>query len=998
VRQCNQGLPKGSKAVGLFSAAVKVSQTTPASKLSTLTPQRRIALLVAVVYFGCALFIFRGVAASIPQILRGDAVINGDELVPFFNPTSQLFDQAAGHFNQLTNGYEFRVRYSFLTTWMRYYQVLPFALILVIPAVTYLAYLVTSKFLAASLATEPAATEQTHPENGAPFVFSPSSFFIAAAAPIAVIFLILTYSKITHFYTLILGFSLFLIACTQVTYGLIFAHSHPYRPIVLACLITLFNPAVHYLVLFALYLSLTVTALLLLEGWRGLRGVGPQPLAATRRWFTRRFSSGWWQRDAKLSVLSAFWRQFRYTTLMRSLLALALLGLLTLLPYWLFVHFYALRGVSDLAETVAGDYYFISDSSIPLPQILAFDMAGIMDKTISGDYLSQEPRLPNFAYSILLFLPLALPALRREVFSSWPRRQFLFVCYCNVIFSIWATLGYATTDWLPTFHRLLAYVSLTAYGTETVLGDFVVKLTGVVVQVLRFPHRFQLTLFVMACLLIPISLAWLAQKAQASLHRYTPRFSVVALPVLAVLFLAPLFSNWQYRETFLSGNFRNFLAPYPVGPLKDVKEVLKQLPPGKVVVLPPTEAAKVVVDLAGVEHKFIDKFYIYYLDLPSYYYGLTGDPDNKFEFFLLLRGLYYQQDWWINIARDLDIRYFVLNKELIPNTMGGAEYLRELEKVVTPQFDRLPQSLRQVYANDSFAVYEALDLPKAARPPLWINTGWNNFLNILANNPELTRYYDLRHTGVSTDLNDEEHILLLTDDLYTASLDLYVKTHEERFFAPDSSIFAFNPAIISSSYYLSPMFRLFHFLSDSKWNRLNLVTPGLYGAIQGSFIGLPTASQIRLDARFPTAGQYRILLRGAATWNRIAVHAKPLGYAATLDLRASPDAVGFFDQRTVFSAERTPLDISYYSRDELERLIPKEIVAINYRYQYFDLGTVTADKGGATFSFDKQDNNPMLIEGILVLSEAEYQSLRLPANVQVVNSPSELCCTMLVHD
>ena len=112
---------------------------------------RTIALLVALAYFGCSLFIFRGVAASIPMVLRGEAVINGDELVPFFNPTSQLIDQAAGKFNQLTNGYEFRVRYSILTTWMRYYKVLPFAIILVVPGVAFAAYLAVSGFLAASL-------------------------------------------------------------------------------------------------------------------------------------------------------------------------------------------------------------------------------------------------------------------------------------------------------------------------------------------------------------------------------------------------------------------------------------------------------------------------------------------------------------------------------------------------------------------------------------------------------------------------------------------------------------------------------------------------------------------------------------------------------------------------------------------------------------------------------------------------------------------------------
>ena len=93
-------------------------------------------------------FFFRGVAASIPSVLDGSAVINGDELVPFFNPTSQLIDQAAGKFNQLTNGYEFRVRYAFLTTWMRYYKVLPFAIILVIPSIAYASYLAVSWFLA----------------------------------------------------------------------------------------------------------------------------------------------------------------------------------------------------------------------------------------------------------------------------------------------------------------------------------------------------------------------------------------------------------------------------------------------------------------------------------------------------------------------------------------------------------------------------------------------------------------------------------------------------------------------------------------------------------------------------------------------------------------------------------------------------------------------------------------------------------------------------------
>ena len=187
---------------------------------------RHIIILVAFIYYLSSLFIYRGVAASIPSILDGTAVLNGDEMVPFFNPTSQLFDQAAGKFNHLTNGYEFRVRYSFLTTWMRYYKVLPFAIIIVIPSVTFVGYLAVSKFLSSALTN-----------------FAPTLIYSVTSAPVALIFLILAYTKITHFYTLILGFSLFLLASVLVTYGLIFAERRPYRSIAAACIVTLLNPA-----------------------------------------------------------------------------------------------------------------------------------------------------------------------------------------------------------------------------------------------------------------------------------------------------------------------------------------------------------------------------------------------------------------------------------------------------------------------------------------------------------------------------------------------------------------------------------------------------------------------------------------------------------------------------------------------------------------------------------------------------------------------------------
>ena len=941
--------------------------------LTTKQQVRIIAILVAVLYFGAGYYFFRGVAASIPDVLAGKVVINGDELVPFFNPMSQLIDQAAGKFNQLTNGYEFRVRYAFLTTWMRYYKVLPFAIVLVIPAITYAGYLAVSIFLTASFKQ-----------------FPPQIVYIASASPVAVIFMIMTYSKVTHFYTLILGFSMFLIAVVLVTYGLIFAEHHPYRPMIAAALVTLFNPAVHYLILFALYQSMTVGGLILWEGIRLLRSGLLRYTFAVRRWAPYLHPQCLW-RQRNMILAAPF---------TRAVLSMVFLGVFALVPYGLFVKYVALRGVPNLSETVPGDFYFITDASIPYKHLLSFDMAGIMDKMMTGDYLAKEPRYANMVYTATTLLPLLWPALRRNVFNTPAKRRFLFVAYLNVFFAMWATLGYSDPAWLPTFHRTIAFISLYAYNMQSAIGNLILMITSTIVQVLRFPHRFELILFMMACILMPIALiqgvlwvqGWLRQRITHR-RRLMRTAAQATAPLLMLLFFAPIFSSWQYRETFLSGDFRTFLAPYPVTPLKEVKDVLLKMPPGKVVVLPPTETAKVIIDINGVEHKFIDKFHLYYLDLPSYYYGLTGDSDNKFEFFLLLRALYYQQDWWLNITRDLPVRYIVVNRELIANTVGGAEYLREIEKVIIPELDQLPQYLRRIYENESYIVYEFTDLPVAARAPLFIDLGWGDFIGALSRNIDLSRCYDLRYTVVSDDLTDYENLTVLTDNPRLSALNLFIKAHPENFFSPSANILAFNPAIVPSSYYLSPMFRLFQFFSDSKWNRLNMITPGLFGTIKGSFMGVPRPTTIRIDAKFPTAGTYRLLMRGAATVNNVRMEARTLGVDQQVELRAVPGFLDFFDQREVFSSKRKPLDVTQYTSAELERMIPTNVVAVNNRYQFIDLGTVEVAKPGThTFYFAKQDSNPLLIEGILALPEATYATLTIPENVRVVNSVADLGC------
>jgi hypothetical protein len=467
-------------------------------------------------------------------------------------------------------------------------------------------------------------------------------------------------------------------------------------------------------------------------------------------------------------------------------------------------------------------------------------------------------------------------------------------------------------------------------------------------------------------------------------------------PIIVVaLVLTPLFSNSTYRLVFFSGDFHKFLAPYPVGPLQEVKKALLQLPPGKVVVLPPTETAKSVVDINGVEHKFIDKFYIYYLDLPSFYYGLTGDSDNKHEFFLLLRAMYYQQSWWVNIMRDLDLRYIVINKSLMANTVGGQEYLREVENILIPELDKQSAYVKKILENESFVLYEFTDLPTAIRVPLYLDVSWNSFIQILSSNLELTRYYDLRHPMVVGDLENYDSLTLVTSNEHDSALDLYKKHTENQFFTPSSAILPFSPELISSSYYLSPMFRLFQFFSDSKYNRLNMITPGLWGTIQGGFIGVPRATTFRIDVTFPEDGDYHLLMRGAASAVDMQVTSKLFPGTFPVVLASSPQNLAFFDKRLVFSSGRTPMDLSGFTLEEIGKLIPTDVVVVNYEYQYFDLGTVSANKGKYPIYFKKLNDGPLLVEGLLIVPENEYKSLALPSNVTVVPG-NELCCGSVI--
>lgn len=967
----NESVPPNREATGTLSA-------------------KRIALTVGLIYYLASFTIFRGVITAIPSVFRGEALIVGDELVPFFNPSSQLFEQAKGEFNQLTHGYEFRVRYSFLTTWLRYYKVLPFAILLVLPTVFWAVYLTTARFIDRVFTT-----------------LSTSSIYLACAFPTALIYMIMVYAKVTHFYTLILGLAMMTMSSLWLLQALLFEQRWR-RWVVAASVVSLLNPAIHYLILFMLFFALTIFTLALGEAARWIRRGGP----ARARHLPRNLSR-FVRRPARRRKARYLTRKWSASTMGRCFWSGMIFLFVTVVPYAMFVKFIALRGVDNLSETVPGDYYFIRDASVSWVHILSWDLAGITDKILFGDYLAKVPRYPNVVYTLLLIVPLVVPPVRKRLFVTRPHRQMLGVVYVTIAFASWATIGYAEPVWFPTFHRALAGLTRAMYATDSAAGDLTLTITSTIVQVLRFPHRFQLILFMLAPMVMSLTLAFgidllsgrLAAREQANHHRLGARrrtgtasqtlIQLTATLWIASVFFTPFWSNQPYRTVYSNGTFGDFLAPYPLDDLKALKAAILELPPGKTVVLPPTETAKLVTDTNGVDHKFIDKFYIYYLDQPSYYYGLTGDTTNKFEFFLMLRGMYYEQDWWVNIARDIDLKYLVVNKTLRDNRGIGAEYLPNVEDYIREGIDRLDEDYALRYENESFALYELIDPPNAERETLVIDSSWPSYLDLVFTRLDLSRCYDFEYLPYyqRSAVADGVTTHLVTDNPEAAAVDLYLLEHDELIFKPSTKIFAFNPDIVASSYYLSPMFRSFLFFSNTRWNRTEVITPGVFGSLRGSFIGVPRSTRFDVPVTITEPGRYRVLMRSASTANQLTVRSNSLDFEMSTEVRSPASDLQFFTSESVYQPTRVPVDTSQLTVEQLELLIGEDLVPVNRSFSYHDLGVVDATTGVHNFAIYKADENPMLFEGLMLVPVDDFDGLELPDDVSVVTNPNDLDCS-----
>jgi hypothetical protein len=147
----------------------------------------------------------------------------------------------------------------------------------------------------------------------------------------------------------------------------------------------------------------------------------------------------------------------------------------------------------------------------------------------------------------------------------------------------------------------------------------------------------------------------------------------------------------------------------------------------------------------------------------------------------------------------------------------------------------------------------------------------------------------------------------------------------------------------------------------------------------------------------PEDGKYRLMMRGASSANSLEMRADFLPEPRQIQLQSDPSNLTIYDKQTVFTTNRVAIDPGDYTFPEMERLVPSDAVAINFQYQYFDLGQVEGSAGKYTIYFDKTDNAPLLLEGIVVVPEEVYQEQSWSTSVQTLTK-EDLCCGILVQE
>ncbi len=754
-------------------------------------------------------FIFRSVLLDAPAVVHGDASVVREELVPFFNFSSQY---QATDTSELTGSEEFRTTYAFWTSWVRYNAFLPFALVLMNALTALVLFWAFYRVVRHFAARTPVA-----------------GIYVSALAAF-LIYLLLLYAKIAHFYTLVFGFSLFALSLSLAVEQLFFYDRLSKKNVAAVAVLAFINPAIHYHVIF--YLSLGV-------------------LVALHLLFVLVFR----RKDVRGRVL----RNIGYAVLV---------SVCSLIPYLLFIHF--TTPVDAALSEAPVNYWAIYYSSVPLKYLFSLDSYGHVDLYRYGVYLAPEPRvLTMIVFGLLgsLFFFPQWRALDRR------RKMAIVLLFVALLVAMWMSLGYST-DVVYSFHQALGKLALLASAMHNTLGGLIDTTLSMFINVLRFPHRFEFIACYMAGILLAIVLLWIVE----ALQRRGWRPLVASLIVLAIVAL-PLTATPAYRQTFWSGDFNGFLKPYTIPPdLRHIKTILNNSTREKrLFILPSLESGREIL-ADGTRYSFLDKYFIYYLNQPTVYTGTGADPSNKIVAYLAYRSIAYHETWW----QDVLINDFGVTDILVPRNLGqrelGTTYLPSIDDKITDVLGS-SQKFKPLYEGQDYLLYGA-DVHRNASRAVLSDMAWDAFLkqfNAHGLNDEALYFAAQLHDYRQQ--SGEQYVL--TDNPERSFYTLYANQSGVQF-APDATLLPFTKDLLASSNFTTNMFSLTTLYSrDNSYNYTHEVVPTLASLQTAQFIGVaPHSSQkITIKATAPRDGTYRLLLHAASDADTITVTSGGQTYA-----------------------------------------------------------------------------------------------------------------------
>ena len=771
-----------------------------ATKMVTALRERPklLFVLVAAGILVLHLFIFRDVLLASGDTLQNKASVVRDELVPFFSFANGYMPSAT---SELTGSDEFRVTYSFWTSWVRFNPILPIMLVLVNALAAYLLFYAFYRVV-------------RH------FAASPHKAVFVSLLAAMLIHCILLYAKIAHFYTLILGFGMFALALSLVIEQFFFAAKLSIKHMVFVIVLVLLNPAIHYHIIFYLGAGLIF----------GLHTI----MALVLRTFT--------------------WRQ-----LGRNALYVGIVVVASLVPYLAYI--YLTTPASEAVfQQIPVNYWMIFYSSVPLLYLLSFDSLGHVDLFRYGDY-----RAPQATASMLIIFALiaGLFLLRGWRHLTAAKKSLLYILFVVTLLSIWMAIGYSSKS-LISFHDTLGAISSFLAHVDNIVAHAAEQVVNVFINILRFPHRFQFLFYYAAGVLLALVLLWLYNLArERGISMVLSCLGIVALIVV------PLLASPAYRDTFLTGNFGGFLAPYKIpDDLVHIKSELDQQKDNRVFILPSLESGRVITT-QGQRHSFLDKYLIYYLEQPAVYTGYGADTTQKIVSHMVYRSIVDGTNVWQDMLIDnLGVTHILVPKHTEQRSEQTV-YLPGIEEKISQS---LAKSTRFTKAHDGpdFALYQVAQRPQP-QANLLANVSWQTFGTTFGQ-PDSSwtqrLFFPVQQGAYQKAAGDH---FALTDNPERNFYRLYT-AKKGGIAVPDTTLLPFTTKLIPSSTFTANMFSLSTLYNrDDDYNYTKEAIPSLLNLQTAQFVGVAASSDSQVSMKLSTAqaGQHRLLLHAASQHDTI---------------------------------------------------------------------------------------------------------------------------------